>query len=94
MGNTKKYVSVGDLEKVDVISKLLQVCQNNDKDCQERLNRLEITCDILKKNDFVLKEYSICYPDEEDNNEVEPMDENQELTAPVPIEDGKEKKKQ
>ena len=80
MGNTKKSVSVAEFEnlskKVDVLSNLLKVCQSDDKLCHERLDRLEITCDLLKKNDIVLKEYSICYPNDEDEPEQD-QDEKQ-----------------
>ena len=58
------------LKKVGVISKLLQVSQNDNKQLQERVSNLEITCEFLKKNDVVLKEYSICYPDTEEEVEV------------------------
>ena len=51
--------------------KLVQVCQSNNKLYQERLGNLEITFELLKKDNLVLKEYSICYPNEEDEMEQE-----------------------
>ena len=52
-----------------MLSNLLKVCQSNDKLCQERLRNVEITCELLKKNDVLLKDYSICYPDDEEESD-------------------------
>ena len=50
---------------------MVKVCQSNNKLYQERLCILEITFELLKKDNLVLKEYSICYPNEEDEMEQE-----------------------
>ena len=85
MGNTRKNVSVGEFEnlskKVEVFSNLLKVCQNNEKICQDRLRDVEITCELLKKNDIVLKDYSICYPDEEDESMSEDHTKENEIKS-------------
>ena len=85
MGNNKKNVTVEEYEKlvkkVEVISKLVQVCQSDGKQVRERVSNIEVTCELLKRNDVVLKEYSICYPDDEEEIEDRPQMDVKEHTT-------------